>query len=311
MKELKVIDENTVIRCFTKDEANIVARLTNKTFGLWSPDWDCIHATTGQIQSRLYWENGGNDIISAANFIRLNTDPSIPSNWCVRRTPENAEVLNAWYKHNMSKSGFNGSFNDSFADCNEVCVLYKSGSNWDLLEHAGYPEITFDQWQSIPENAEWLKENGHKFPSTFVKELTTEKVEEREIIGCEIDKNCQYLLRHYWPSAVGIEDVKHFKGEYFANRTFLLTGGFPCQPYSSAGKRLGNEDDRHLWPEMLRIIREVQPVIVVGENVNGLVNWNEGLVFNEVQTDLENQGFKVTPVILPACSINAPLREQF
>jgi len=89
-----------------------------------------------------------------------------------------------------------------------------------------------------------------------------------------------------------------------------LSGGFPCQPYSSAGKRLGKEDDRHLWPEMLRAIREIQPRWVVGENVLGLVNWNGGLVFEEVQADLEAQGYEVQPYVLPAASVNAPHRRD-
>jgi len=86
---------------------------------------------------------------------------------------------------------------------------------------------------------------------------------------------------------------------------FSLAGSLD-QPYSAAGKRLGKEDERHLWPEMLRVIREVQPRWVVGENVLGLVNWNGGLVFEEVQADLEAEGYEVQPFILPAASVNAP-----
>jgi DNA (cytosine-5)-methyltransferase 1 len=77
-----------------------------------------------------------------------------------------------------------------------------------------------------------------------------------------------------------------------------------------AGKRLGKEDDRHLWPEMLRAIREIQPRWVVGENVFGLVNWSGGLVFHEVQTDLEAAGYEVFPYVLPAAAVNAPHRRD-
>jgi DNA (cytosine-5)-methyltransferase 1 len=77
-----------------------------------------------------------------------------------------------------------------------------------------------------------------------------------------------------------------------------------------AGKRLGKEDDRHLWPEMLRAIREIQPTWVVGENVRGLINWNGGMVFNEVQADLEAEGYEVLPFLLPACGVNAPHRRD-
>jgi DNA (cytosine-5)-methyltransferase 1 len=77
-----------------------------------------------------------------------------------------------------------------------------------------------------------------------------------------------------------------------------------------AGKRLGKEDDRHLWPEMLRVIREVRPRWVVGENVLGLVNWSGGLVFHEVQTDLESEGYEVQPFVLPAAAVGAPHRRD-
>ena len=79
-------------------------------------------------------------------------------------------------------------------------------------------------------------------------------------------------------------------------------GGFPCQPFSVAGKRKGTEDERHLWPEMLRIIGECQPRWVVGENVRGLVNWSDGLVLEACYSDLENLGYSVQSFIIPACA---------
>ena len=90
----------------------------------------------------------------------------------------------------------------------------------------------------------------------------------------------------------------------------IITGGFPCQPFSMAGKRRGTDDDRHLWPEMLRTITEIAPRWVVGENVFGFTNWNGGMVFNQVLSDLENQGYEVQPFIIPACSVNAPHRRD-
>jgi len=77
-----------------------------------------------------------------------------------------------------------------------------------------------------------------------------------------------------------------------------------------AGKRKGKEDERHLWPEMLRTIREIKPTWVVGENVFGITNWNGGVVFNEVQADLEAEGYEVQPYVLPACAVNAPHRRD-
>jgi hypothetical protein len=81
---------------------------------------------------------------------------------------------------------------------------------------------------------------------------------------------------------------------------------FPVNRTVKPGKRLGKEDERHLWPEMLRAIREIQPRWVVGENVFGLVNWNDGMVFDEVQADLEAEGYEVQPYVLPAVAVNAP-----
>lgn len=93
-------------------------------------------------------------------------------------------------------------------------------------------------------------------------------------------------------------------------RCDLLTGGFPCQPFSAAGKRRGTQDNRYLWPEMLRVIREFQPTWVIAENVRGLLTINEGLVFEQVCADLEREGYEVQPLIIPAVAVNAPHRRD-
>ena len=127
---------------------------------------------------------------------------------------------------------------------------------------------------------------------------------------CEWNEFGQKVLHHYWPNVEQFTDIKKSNFTKYANRIDILTGGFPCQPYSSAGKRLGKEDDRHLWPEMLRAVKEIQPRWIVGENVYGLVNWSGGLVFHEVQADLEAEGYEVFPYLLPAVSVNAPHRRD-
>lgn len=126
----------------------------------------------------------------------------------------------------------------------------------------------------------------------------------------EIDDFCQKILSKNFPNAQKFRDIKQFDGRPFRGTIDIISGGFPCQPYSTAGKRLGKEDDRHLWPEMLRVIREVSPRWVVGENVRGLVSWNGGMVFDEVQADLEAEGYEVLPFLLPACAVDAPHRRD-
>ncbi len=90
----------------------------------------------------------------------------------------------------------------------------------------------------------------------------------------------------------------------------LLTGGFPCQPFSQAGKRRGTGDDRYLWPEMFRIIRDFKPAWVIAENVRGLLTINEGMVFEQVCLNLEGEGYKVQAFVIPACTVNAPHRRD-
>jgi DNA (cytosine-5)-methyltransferase 1 len=132
----------------------------------------------------------------------------------------------------------------------------------------------------------------------------------QNLFHCEWNPFGQKVLKHHFPNSISYNDITKTDFTIHRGEVDILTGGFPCQPYSSAGKRLGKEDERHLWPEMLRTIREVQPRWVVGENVRGLINWNGGMVFDEVQTDLENQGYEVTPYLLPAAAVNAPHRRD-
>jgi len=152
--------------------------------------------------------------------------------------------------------------------------------------------------------------HGSLFSGIGGFDLAAEWMGWENIFHCEWNAFGQKVLKHYWPNAISYEDITKTDFTIHRGRIDILTGGFPCQPYSSAGKRLGKEDDRHLWPEMLRAIREIQPMYVVGENVRGLTNWNGGMVFDEVQADLEAQGYEVLPFLLPACAVNAPHRRD-
>jgi len=136
------------------------------------------------------------------------------------------------------------------------------------------------------------------------------------VFHVEKDPFCQKVLAHHFPESQAYDDIRTFDATPFRGRIRVLSGGFPCQPFSSAGERKGTTDDRHLFPEMLRVISEISPDWVVGENVRGLVGWSSGdedeprMVFNEIIADLEGAGYEVFPTILPACSVNAPHRRD-
>lgn len=147
--------------------------------------------------------------------------------------------------------------------------------------------------------------HGSLFSGIGGFDLAAEWVGWENIFHCEIKPFGQRILKYYWPNAISYADITKTDFTIHRGSIDVLTGGFPCQPYSVAGKRKGKEDDRHLWPEMLRAIREIAPLYIVGENVGGLVSWNGGMVFDEVQADLENEGYEIQPIILPACAINA------
>ena len=128
------------------------------------------------------------------------------------------------------------------------------------------------------------------------------------LFNCEIDLFCRTVLKYHFPDAEQYGDIKTTDFTVWRDRIDVLSGGFPCQPFSQAGKRKGTKDDRYLWPEMLGVIRSVRPRWVVGENVIGIVNWSKGLVFEQVCSDLEAEGYEVQPFVIPACGVNAPHR---
>ena len=152
--------------------------------------------------------------------------------------------------------------------------------------------------------------HGSLFSGIGGFDLAAEWMGWENIFHCEWNPFGQKVLKYYFPNSISYEDITKTDFSIHRGNIDIISGGFPCQPYSSAGKRLGKEDERHLWPEMLRAIREIQPSWVVGENVRGLTNWNGGMVFDEVQAELEAEGYEVTPFLLPACAVNAPHRRD-
>lgn len=167
------------------------------------------------------------------------------------------------------------------------------------------------------------------------------------IVSCEINEFGNKVLEYYWPNAYHHKDVHTLTydtinteltrrfGAGWRNEPIVLTGGFPCQPFSAAGIRKGKDDDRYLWDEMLRAIREIQPTWVVGENVAGILSmvqpgsevavdsqaslFSEGnketiltqeYVLETICRDLEREGYSVQPIVIPACSQNAPHRRD-
>ena len=126
-----------------------------------------------------------------------------------------------------------------------------------------------------------------------------------ETIGfVEKDEFCQKVLKKHWSDVPIIDDIRKVNGKDFGSAT-IISGGFPCQPFSVAGKREGTDDDRYLWDEMLRVISSCKPTWVIGENVEGLINIQDGMVLRSVQDDLEREGFQVQCLVIPASGIGA------
>ena len=147
-------------------------------------------------------------------------------------------------------------------------------------------------------------------------------------VFCDNDPFSQAILKKHWPNSPIYGDIRQLTTDADRKRELqpkggleeirdwardgveLLTGGFPCQPFSAAGRRRGTADDRHLWPEMLRVVRETNPHFILGENVGGLLTWNNGMVLDQVFADLEVAGYEVGAFVVPACAVNAPHRRD-
>lgn len=151
---------------------------------------------------------------------------------------------------------------------------------------------------------------------------------------CEINEFGRTVLDYWYPNSESYEDITKTDFTKWRGKINVLTGGFPCQPFSLAGRRKGAEDDRYLWPHMLRAIREIQPDWVVGENVNGIVTmvqpgeeakvantdniFEEGHIYRKVQRytldeiceSIEREGYQVQPLVIPACAVGAPHRRD-
>ena len=151
------------------------------------------------------------------------------------------------------------------------------------------------------------------------------------LFHCEINEWCQKVLRFHFPKSIQYDDITRTDFTPWRGKVDVLTGGFPCQPFSTAGKRRGAEDDRYLWPEMLRAIREIRPAWVIGENVAGILSMvqpgsevtvesqaslfetsdketllEQEYVIETVCRDLEREGYSVQPILIPACGVGAP-----
>ncbi len=152
---------------------------------------------------------------------------------------------------------------------------------------------------------------------------------------CEIDSFCSTVLKYHFPDARHYSDIRDTDFTEWRGRVDILTGGFPCQPFSVAGRRRGADDDRYLWPEMLRVIREIRPAWVIGENVAGILTMvqpgeeaevaiksslfgegdieikvRERYIVETVCSDLEREGYSVQPLVIPACAVGAPHRRD-
>ena len=130
--------------------------------------------------------------------------------------------------------------------------------------------------------------------------------------GFETAAFCEYaewprkVLAKHWPNVPIFEDVRTLKGSDIDGPIDVICGGYPCQPFSMAGRRKGQEDDRHLWPEFNRLVAELRPTWVIGENVAGHISMG----LDDVLSDLEGQGYACRTFVIPACATDAPHRRD-
>jgi len=141
-------------------------------------------------------------------------------------------------------------------------------------------------------------------------DYAAEKAGINNIFSVEIDDFCNKRLEKNFPHVKKYRDIRRFDGTPYRGTIDILSGGFPCQPFSVAGKQEGTNDERHLFPEMLRVVSEIKPPWVIAENVYGLLNIQDGLVFEQVCSELENLNYEVQTFCIPALSVNAPHRRD-
>jgi len=142
-------------------------------------------------------------------------------------------------------------------------------------------------------------------------DIAAEMARIRTVGQCEWADFQTKILEKHWPDVPRWRDIRTLTAESFYERTGLRTvdiisGGFPCQPFSVAGERKGKDDDRYLWPEMLRVIREIRPTWVIGENVPGIIN----LALDTVLSDLEDERYSAQAFVIPACGVDAPHKRE-
>lgn len=157
--------------------------------------------------------------------------------------------------------------------------------------------------------------HGSLFSGIGGFDLAAEWMGWQNIFHVEQNPWCRQVLNHQFPNTDSHEDVTQWDHAQYRDRIDILTGGFPCQPFSLAGKRKGMEDARWLWPEMFTAIVSIRPTWVIAENVRGLLTMangkgEPGMVFEKVCADLENEGFTVWPFLCPAAATGAPHRRD-
>ena len=149
--------------------------------------------------------------------------------------------------------------------------------------------------------------HGSLFSGIGGFDLAAEWAGFENVFQVEIDNYCQKVLAKNFPYVKRYKDIKEFDGTQYRGAIDIVSGGFPCQPFSVAGKQKGAEDDRNLWPEMFRVIKEIGPSWVVGENVANIINFVE---FEHILTDLECEGYEVQTFIIPALAVDAKHRRN-
>lgn len=143
--------------------------------------------------------------------------------------------------------------------------------------------------------------HGSLFSGIGGPDFAAKKLGWRNVFQVEKDEWCRKVLEKNFPNTKRYTDIKEFKADKYNGTIDVISGGFPCQPFSNAGKRRGKDDDRYLWPEMFRIIKEIKPTYAVCENVTGIIN----LELDKVLSDLEIEGYTTETFIIPACAKNA------